>query len=90
MHLADVPYFLGEVKAGQERYDTEDEGLSIDLMQCLAAFVKTLDPSLPEPSPQWPTWTPKHPQYLEIGDDIQSRSFRDPTIINLFRKQLGQ
>ncbi len=68
----------------------EDERLSADMMRCLAAFVKTFDPNLPEPSPEWPTWTPKHPQYLEIGDEMQSRSFRNQAIINLFRRQLGQ
>ena len=60
------------------------------MMRRLAAFVKTLNPNLSEPSPQWPIWTPKHPQYFEIGDEIQSRSFRDQEIINLFRKQLRQ
>ncbi|MFZ0962539.1 MAG: carboxylesterase family protein [Terriglobia bacterium] len=90
LHVADGAYFLGEVRAGRGNYDGHDERLSADMMKCLAAFVKTLDPNLPEPSPEWPTWTPKHPQYLEIGNEMQARSFRDQAILNLFRKQLGQ
>jgi para-nitrobenzyl esterase len=90
LHVADGPYFMGDVKAGQGKYDADDEEFSADMMRCLAAFVKNSDPNLPQPSPEWPTWTPKHPQYLEIGDEMQSRSFRDQAIINLYRKQLGQ
>jgi para-nitrobenzyl esterase len=90
MHGADGAYFLGEVKPWDKKYDADDVKLSDAMIRCLAAFVKSSDPNLPEPSPQWPTWTPKHPQYLEIGDEMQSRSFRDEAMINMFRKQLGQ
>ena len=94
LHGADAVYFRGEVKAGVKagpvKYNADDEKLSADMMRSLAAFVKTFDPNLPPPAPQWPPWTPKHPQYLEIGDEMQSRSFRDQPIINLFRRELGQ
>ena len=94
MHGADAVYFRGDVKdgvtAGPVKYNAEDEKLSASMMRCLASFVKTFDLNLPEPSPEWPTWTPKHQQYLEIGDEMQDRSFRDQAIIDLYRKQLGQ
>lgn len=89
-HGTDADYFLGDVKIGKKRYDADDEKLSAEMMKCMVAFVTSSAPTLPEPSPEWPTWTPKHPQYLEIGNEMQPRSFRDQAVINLFRKQLRQ
>jgi para-nitrobenzyl esterase len=90
LHVADGPYFLGVAKAGQGKYTADDEKLSADMMSRLAAFVKTSAPNAPAPSPEWPLWTPKHQQYLEIGDESQPRSFKNQAIINLLRKQLGE
>jgi carboxylesterase type B len=82
------------VKAGvvinQGKYNADDEKLSADMMRRLASFVKTFNPNVEQTSPQWPTWTPKNRQYLEIGDQMQPRPFQDEAIINLYRKQLGQ
>ena len=94
LHGADVVYFRGDVKAGdmigKGKYDADDEELSADMMRRMAAFVKSFDPNADQPSPPWPAWTPKQPQYLEIGDQMQPRPFQDEAIINLYRKQLGQ
>jgi carboxylesterase type B len=94
LHGADAVYFRGDVKAGvtagQVKYNAEDEKLSAAMMQRLAAFVKSFDPNAEQPSPQWPAWTPKQQQYLEITDQMQARPFQDQAIINLYRKQLGQ
>jgi carboxylesterase type B len=78
------------VVAGQVKYDAEDERLSTEMMQRLAAFVKTFNPNADSTSPQWPAWTPKQPQYLEISDPMQVHPFQDQAIIDLYRKQLGQ
>ena len=53
----------------------------------LAAFVKTLNPNSAEPMPEWPAWTPSHPQYLEIGDTMKAHDFQEQAIIDLFREQ---
>jgi len=94
MHGADAVYFRGDVKAGivagQVKYDAEDEKLSTEMMQRLAAFVKSFDPNAEQPLPRWPAWTPKQQQYLEIGDQMLARPFQDQAIISLYRKQLGQ
>jgi len=60
------------------------------MMQRLAAFVKSFNPNPEQSSPQWPAWTPKQQQYLEIGEQTQPHPFQDQAIINLYRKQLGQ
>ena len=94
IHGADAVYFRGDVKAGITagaiKYNADDEKLSAEMMQRLAAFVKRFDPNPEQTSPQWPAWTPKQRQYLEIGEQMESRPFRDQAIINLYRKQLGQ
>ncbi|MGA3328406.1 MAG: carboxylesterase family protein, partial [Terriglobia bacterium] len=94
MHGADAVYFRGDVKAGVTagavKYHAEDEKLSADMMQRLAAFVKSFNPNPEQSSPQWPAWTPKQQQYLEIGEQTQPHPFQDQAIINLYRKQLGQ
>jgi len=94
LHGADGVYFRGLVKAGdvigQGKYDADDEKLSAEMMQRLAAFVKTFNPNTEQSSPQWPAWTAKQPQYLEIGEQMQPRTFPDQAIMNLYRKQLGQ
>ena len=94
MHGADAVYFRGDVKAGvvagQVKYGAEDEQLSGEMMRRLAAFVKTFDPNAEKPAPEWPAWTTQRRRYLEIGDQMQPRPFRDQAIINLYRKQLGQ
>jgi para-nitrobenzyl esterase len=90
LHGADGAYFRGDVKAGHDKYDADDEKLSADMMRLLAAFVKSSDPNSQQSSPEWPAWTRKNRHYLEIGDQMQSRPFSDQAIINLFRKQLGQ
>jgi para-nitrobenzyl esterase len=94
MHGADAVYFRGDVKvgvtSGQVKYNADDEKLSAEMMQRLAAFVKSFNPNAEQPSPQWPAWMPKQRQYLEIGDRMQPRPFQEQAIISLFRKQLGQ
>jgi para-nitrobenzyl esterase len=94
MHGADAVYFRGDVRvgvvAGAMKYNAEDEKLSVEMMQRLTAFVKSFNPNADQSSPQWPAWTPKQQQYLEIGDQMQARPFHDQEIIDLFRKQLGQ
>jgi carboxylesterase type B len=94
LHGADAVYFRGDVKAGvtigRVKYDADDEKLSAEMMQRMAAFVKTFAPNSPQTSENWPIWTPKHQQYLEIGDEMQPRSFQDQATMNLFRKLLGQ
>jgi len=90
LHGAVGAYFRGDVKTGHEKYNADDEKLSADMMRRLAAFVNTFDPNAQQSSPEWPAWTPKQRQYLEIGDQMQARPFQDQAIINLFRKQLGQ
>jgi para-nitrobenzyl esterase len=94
MHGADGAYFRGDVRDGVTygavKYGPADERLSKEMMQRMAAFVKTFNPNADDSSPTWPAWTPKQRQYLEIGDTTQVRDFRDQAIIDLFRKQLGQ
>ena len=89
LHGTDDVYFMGDVKAGQGKYDADDEKLSDNMLPRLAAFVKTLSPNSPQSLPVWPPWTPQHRQYLEIGDQMQARPFQDQAIINLFHKELG-
>jgi para-nitrobenzyl esterase len=90
LHVADGPYIQGGVKAGQGKYNGDDEKLSSEMMARLAAFVKSLNPNEPQSTPAWPAWTPKHREYLEIGDEMQARSFSDQAVIDLYRKQLGE
>ena len=87
LHGTDDVYFLGDVRAGEGKYDADDERLSARMMPRLAAFVKTLNPNSGQPSPEWPAWTQQDRQYLEIGDQLQSHSFQDQAIIDLFGEQ---
>jgi carboxylesterase type B len=89
-HVADGDYYFGYVKAGYKKYNGDDERISADVMERLAAFIKTSNPNSQHPSPEWPAWTPQHRQYLEMGDQMQPRAFADQAIIDLYRKQLGQ
>ena len=90
LHGTDDVYFMGDVRAGEGKYDADDERLSARMMPRLAAFVKTLNPNSGQPSPEWPAWTSQHRQYLEIGDRMQARPFQDQAIIDLFREQYGR
>jgi len=94
LHGADGAYLLGTVRAGsaagQGKYVAEDETLSDQMVQRLAAFVKGLNPNPEHAVPLWPAWTPKQREYLEIGDRVQVRAFQDQAILNMFRKQLGE
>jgi carboxylesterase type B len=90
LHGTDDVYFFGDVRAGEGKYDVDDERLSARMMPRLAAFVKTLNPNSGQPSPEWPAWTQQDRQYLEIGDQLQSHSFQDQVIIDLFFEQYGR
>jgi para-nitrobenzyl esterase len=91
LHGADAAYFLGSVKASPGKYDIQDEGLSAEMTQRLADFVKTFAPNAEQGSqPVWPAWKPNDQRYLQIGDQMQPRPFEDQTIMDLYRKQLGQ
>ena len=94
LHGADGAYFRGDVKTGatvgQGKYDDYDEKLSGDMARRLAAFVKRLTPNTEQAAPQWPAWTTRQRQYLEIGDQVQVRPFQDQKIMETYRKQLVQ
>jgi para-nitrobenzyl esterase len=87
LHGTDDVYFMGDVKAGQGKYDADDEALAARMVLRLSAFVKTLNPNSGEVAPEWPAWTPSHRQYLEIGDTMKARNFQEQPIVDLFREQ---
>lgn len=89
LHGSDNGYFRGEVKAGEGRWNADDVRLAARMVQRMAAFVKTSDPNSGGAQPEWPTWTVKNRQYLEIGDQIQPRPFQNEDIMDLYRKQFG-
>lgn len=94
LHGIDSAYFRGDVKNGVKyqmiTYGPDDVKLSADMMQIMAAFVKTFNPNPDPAAPQWPAWTTKQPQYFAIGEHMEAKPFADQDIMNLFRKQLGQ
>jgi carboxylesterase type B len=94
MHGADAVYFRGDVKdgvvSGAVKYGTADEKLSAEMMKQLVSFVTRFNPNYGQVTFLWPMWHPKQSMYLEIGDHMQVRTFRDQKIINLYREDLRQ
>jgi para-nitrobenzyl esterase len=91
LHGADHTYLLGNVKAGEGKYNVDDERLAADLVQRLAAFVSALNPNTGQAGrPAWAAWTPRANQYLEIGDQIVAHPFDSRAVIDVYRQELGQ